>query len=145
MDYHVLVADVFKLVSRNFTNHNNWSNFGVKLFVEYVLLYSNSDKHVIKYKDKLIYILPNNKYPDSDYLMEQFESFSLIDLRNILLLLIPFATNFNGVGSVSVFNGIGSVSVNTLDHVKLALKYITKEIESSPSSLSLCDDNSTLH
>ena len=114
MNYHVLTANIFELVSRNFTDLAciyPISNFGDR---------SNGYKHnsyVINYKNNVINVT-NCHIPK--YCEKIFASFSLIDLRNVLLLLIPFATNFNGGERTSI---------NTLEHVKLTLKYITDEIK----------------
>ena len=137
MDYKQLVANLFEIISRNFVNSSKSpkSNFG-----------NGQDKikiYDIDYKGVKIHITTSNKnnYYKSEYFSKKFASYSLVDLRNILLLVLPFATNFSGGDNTSV---------NTLDHVKVTLEYISKEIDLmcdgkvNSASIKLINENSDL-
>lgn len=121
MDYHEIVVNIFRLVSNDIKKTSNSTDRGKRNF---------EDKSpFIRYNNKIIY-LKSETENNIQYYRDEFKSFSLIDLHNILILLIPFATNFYGTGGNSPY-----VWINTLEHVKLTLKYISKEIKS------LCNGN----
>lgn len=125
MNHHInIVASTFCLVANHtgsvgkVNSTNFWRNTcdGDGYNTDYITPYPGN---LLYYND--LNIALNNQ--SVDYYEKLFTGLSLSQLRDILYLLVPCASNW-------VVNSVEGI-VNTLPHVKIAISYIEKEIAST--------------
>lgn len=128
MEKHInVVASTFCLVANNtgsvgkYNSTNFWRCIDTSgsYNVDYITAFPGNSL----YYDNLTIRLNDN----FDYYEKLFEGLSLAQLRDILYLLVPCASNW-------VINSDEAI-VNTLPHVKMAIKYIEKEISTDNINL----------
>lgn len=132
-----VVSDIFELVGTHIhiANSDTGSKFEHNIN-QFTLRDDNKSfkaKYIV-YNDKKIYLncfeqcTPDNKQikpigNPTEYFEKHFLHFSLNDLRNVLYMLLPYSTSYNGKSSI-----------NTLEHVKFTIQYIENEIKSQKNN-----------
>jgi hypothetical protein len=123
-----IVASTFCLVATNSgpIGKYNYSNFSGN-YNDDDTFYSNCTTPIVGNLlcyDNLRIELNNSNF---DYYKKLFEGLCLIQLRDILYLLVPSASNW----VIASHNPV----LNTLPHVKMAISYIEKEISNNNINL----------
>lgn len=140
--YIDIVASTFLLVATTKQSHFvNAGNFGGSGYLAMALgpLHKTPTLDNKLYYDNLIIEL--HCVVNYDYYIKLFAGLSLIQLRDLLYLLVPCSSNW----VKSENNNI----VNTLPHVKMAIKYIEQEIfvmgdDESKTHMDLITENNLL-
>ena len=116
-----VVADIFALVAKNIHIKPGTG------YEDKHITYKNENIYFAQYHQKPGYPSPSLTVSSTEYFESCFSQYSLIDLKNVMYLVFPFSTDYNGNGSNKQNN---HYYVSTLDYVKFIIKYIEKEIDS---------------
>jgi len=120
MDKYVnLVTNTFLLVSKNrIVKFPTKNKYGEEFDVDLDNDCGDElecDKHTFNFQDRY----------DYDRLHAIFSTFTLLEMKDALYQLVPFATNWVFTGSQTDM----AAYVNTLPHVKMAIKYVESAID----------------
>src|ERR1044071_1441100 len=122
MEHHInIVASTVYLVAKSSKMRGNFGTKKPGLLSTYECVTACGDNKI--YYENMVIDMGSDSCKNElnfDYYKKLFSKFSLPQLRDILYLVVPSASNFMGVGD--------KPHVNTLAHVKIIIKYIEKEI-----------------
>lgn len=131
-----MVANVFWLVQKNYVvkkaaTRGKYDYMSVYGFSECRDLRIKSIIHTQAQEHEFEYKSDKYKFPSEDnyeLYLGRFMTYTLIDMQYVLYQLVPFASNWV-ISAATEPGGDIHAYTNTLEHVKIAIKYIESQIK----------------